>query len=55
MIRYEDAALHGVGATAVVTLAGIEDFGVKLATSVVVALISTGASMLVKWMLAKKK
>jgi hypothetical protein len=46
---HDSAALHGVGATALVTLAGLEEFGVKLATSVVIALLSTGASLLVKY------
>lgn len=53
-LMQHDEALHGVGATALVTLAGVEDFGVKLATSICVALVSTLLSALVKRMLAKK-
>lgn len=54
MIRH-DEALHGVGATALVTLAGVEDFGLKLLTSVAVALVSTLASALIKRWLGKKE
>lgn len=54
MIRH-DEALHGIGATALVTLAGIEDFGAKLLTSVAVALVSTLVSSLVKKWLSKRE
>jgi Na+-translocating ferredoxin:NAD+ oxidoreductase RnfE subunit len=52
-ILQHDEALHGVGATLAVTFAGLEEFGLKLATSVVVAIISTGASLLVKWLIKR--
>lgn len=40
MTHHQDVSV-GLGATFIVTLAGAEDFGMKLLSSVVVALVST--------------
>ena len=54
MVRHEELA-HGVVATTVISLVGIEDMGLKVGTALLMAVLSTLVSALVRHVLGRVK